>query len=377
MHGNLWSDEGKTTRTKVLADFDQAENEKQFNRLKVYASDFPSQAEALIRIERFVDYVLANDAPAYKYKRRLGYEFSETRVGRRARKTFPLHFLFDSKHFYSEKPLAFLRACQQIGRLYEFRDMKRVRNRYEVDARYAEIMNLLIDTIRHLAKEEWFKRVARDRRYQASCNGEKAASYTAEVLNYYARSEIVRLDFGYTGGAAAPVKIERAWHDFHDFLQLLEFHPLFKKMTGYIWSIEQGADKGFHMHVAFFFDGSEVCQDIVVAKLIGEELWVDRVTQGWGTYYNCNRHKERYDKVGIGTIHRDNEEECLNAIRCMQYLPKGGEFLDRDDQYLRIKHKERMHTFGTGQAPDILAKRRGRPAAPAPWLDAFRGHVGA
>lgn len=367
MFGDVWSEHGGRTRTLLLSDFEQESSKKGFNRLEQDRQDMPGQAETLIRIEKFVDYVMKNDSPAYRFRRRVGVELSETRVGRRVRKTFPLHFLLDSRHTYSEKPAAFLRACWQVCRLYAFEINRPVRDRYDVDARYAEMMNMIVETIRQQAKEGWFRRCMHDRRFQARCNGERAASYVAAVLNQYAKTEIIRLDFGYIGGASAHVTIDRAWSDFEDFLQLLDYHPHFKHLTGYMWSIEQGEDKGYHMHVVFFFNGSEVCQDIVKGRFIGE-LWEDRVTQGRGNYYNCNQHIDRYSRVGIGTIHRANAEECLNAIRCLQYLSKSGEFLDRDDQYLRIKHKGRMHTFGTGQAPDITMIRRGRPASAAPWL---------
>lgn len=374
MFNDTWDEQGNRTRSGLLADFNQSPNLKVFNRLRVVRQDQPSQSEAIIRIERFVDFVINHEGPAYKFKHRDGCGLAETRIGSRLRKVFPLNFLFDSRHSYSERPAVFLRACWQVLHMQGFEMRQAVRSRYDADTEYAEMMNLIVETIRMLAGEDWFKRAESDRRYQSSHNGLKAAQYVAAVLNHYARTEVVRLDFGYAGGASAMVSVDRAWADFEEFLQLLDWHPYFGHMTGYMWSIEQGEDKGFHMHLVFFFNGSEVCRDIVMGNMIGQELWVDRITLGRGTYYNCNMHKDRYgDAVGIGTIRRDSDEECLNAIRCLQYLPKGGEFLDRDDQYLRIKHKHRMHTFGTGQMPVVEETRRGRPAAPTTWFKA--GHV--
>lgn len=370
MFNDTWDEQGNRTRSGLLADFNQSPDLKMFNRLRVVRQDQPSQSEAIIRIERFVDFVINHKGPAYKFNGRGSTSLSETRIGRRLRKAFPLHFLFGSMHSYSGKPAVFLRACWQVLRMYGFGMKKAVRSRHDVDMKYAEVMNLIVETIRKLAGEDWFMRAESDRRYQSSQNGLKAAQYVAAVLNHYARTEVVRLDFGYVGGASAMVTIDRAWADLGDFLQLLDWHPYFEHMTGYMWSIEQGEDKGFHMHLVFFFNGSEVCRDIVKGNLIGQELWVDRITLGRGTYYNCNMHKDRYvDTVGIGTINRHDSKKCMNAIRCLQYLPKGGEFLGRDDQYLRIKHKDRMHTFGTGQLPVVEETRRGRPAAPATWFN--------
>jgi hypothetical protein len=377
MFGDVWSEDGKRTRTQVLVDFDQKKNKRDFNKLRADRQDNPGQAEALIRIERFVDYVLRHNGPAYKPKIRGSAEFSETRIGKRLRKIFPLHSLFDSLHVYSEKPAAFLRACWQAERQYVYKVKRPVRSRFDVDIHYAEIMNMIVETIRHSATELWFKRCGTDRRYQARANGKVAAMYVMDILNYLARTEIVRMDFGYKGGESAPVTIDRAWSDFSDFIDLLDYHPLFTHLVGYMWSLEQGDDgKGFHMHAAFFFNGSEICRDIVIADRIGD-LWEDRITQGRGNFFNCNKHTDRYSYVGIGTIHRNNSEQCLNAIRCLQYLPKAGEFLHKDSQYLRIKTKALMRTFGTGQAPEIMDKHRGRPAEPAPWLDQVHNVLGS
>lgn len=369
MFGDMWSGQGNKARTRLLNDFDQAPDPKKYKRLSLNRREILGQAESLIRIERFVDYVLRSKSPACKFRKKAGAEFSETRVGKRLRKLYPLHHNFGSRHVYSEKPAVFLRACWQANRILRFSVVKPVRDPYSIDLAYAEAMNFIVDEIRCRAKENWFKREATLRRYNARRNGIGTAKYIAAVINLYARTEIIRLDFGYVGGASSLVSIDRVWSDFSDFLDLFDYHPLFEHMTGYVWSIEQGEDKGFHIHLALLFNGSEVCQDIVKAKLIGEQLWVDRITQGMGTYYNCNLHKYRYDEVGIGTIHRNNAEECRNAIQFLQYLPKGGKFISRDDQYLRIKNKATMRTFGRGHAPEIKQTRAGRPVSRDPCLE--------
>lgn len=372
MFGDTWDEEGVRTRSNLLTDFNRDASPRLFSRLRVDRKDQPGQSEAIIRIERFVDYVLSREGPAYKFKGKTGSRIAGTGIGKRLRKVYPLHFLFDGRYTYSEKPSAFLRACKQALLLYRLPVNKAIRETYDVDLANAEAMNLVVDTIRKFSKEEWFTRAEDDRRYQAKVNGEGAAEYVAAVLNHYARTVVVRLDFGYVGGSSSVVTIDRAWDDFGNFLQLLDYHHYFRHMTGYMWSFEQGKDKGFHMHLVVFFDGSEVCRDIVKGNLIGRELWVDRITQGMGTFHNCNMHKDQYaEKVGIGVIRRVDSAMCLNAIRCLQYLPKGGEFLDRDDQYCRIKTRSRMHTFGMGCMPDVSGTRVGRPAAPAPWMEEF------
>lgn len=372
MRGDLWGEVGSRTRTGILADFSEGYSIKNYSRMRIDKQERLGQAQAIIRIEKFVTFLLRKNGPAYRFKVRKEFEFTETRIGKRLRKILHLNHLFDSDHVYSEKPSAFIRACRQASLMPGFKLIKPVRNQYEADLAYAEMMNFIVDMIRKLAAEKWFKRCVHDRHYQASCNGKSAARYVADVLNYYARTLIVRLDLGYVGGEAASVTIDRIWSDLNDFIDLLYRRPLFEHLVGHMWSLEQGDDgKGYHVHLVLFFNGSEVCRDIKMGHRIGREIWEEEITQGRGNFYNCNAHKDRYSYVGIGMIHRDNADECMKAIRCLQYLPKSGEFLVRDDQYLRIKPKALMHTFATGQAPDVREKKRGRPAAPAPWFDAW------
>lgn len=373
--GDAWSDEGNRARTKLLIDFNQNAGFEIFNRLVLGDRKRLGEAEALIKIERFVTRVLRGNGPAYVFKKKSA-EFTETKLGKALRHIYPLSFLFDSHHFFSEKPSLFLSACLRATTLSGFNLSKAVRDPNAMGVQYAETMNLIIELIRKGATEEWFKRWGRDRRYQQQCNGMKAARYVAAILRHIARTEIVRLDVGYVGGETASVSIVQAHSDFHDLIGLLEWHPAFRHLIGYMWSIEQGEDgKGYHMHLVLFFDGSKVCRDIAIGNYIGRELWEKRVSRERGNFYNCNMHKEEYKYVGIGTIHRNNEEQCRNAVRCLQYLPKGGEFLDRDDQYLRIKHLARMHTFDTGFAPEIAEKRRGRPAPDAPWFEKWKSDM--
>lgn len=370
--GNNWNESGKRVRAKVLMDFNQKPDLNMYSRLRIGSNERVGEAEALIDIEKFVTRVLRGKGQAYDFKKRSD-EFTETRLGKALRHIYPVSFLFSSKHFYSEKPELFLLACLQARTIADLKMSKAVRDPKAVDLKYAETMNLIVELIRMGATEEWFKRGGRDRRYQQLCNGKKAARYVADVLRHKARTEIVRVDVGYMGGETANVSIAQAHSDFHDLIGLLEWHPRFKHLIGYMWSIEQGADgKGYHMHLVLFFDGSEVCRDIAIGNFIGRELWEKRISMGRGNFYNCNMHKAKYKYIGIGTIHRSNEEQCRNAIRCLQYLPKGGEFLGRDDQYLRIKHLERMHTFDTGFAPEVADNRRGRPAPDSPWFKMWK-----
>lgn len=113
----------------------------------------------------------------------------------------------------------------------------------------------------------------------------------------YARTCVVRVDLHYRKEAQARLRVERVFDDLRRLIKGRERDPIFDHQTGYICSVEQGEDRGYHIHAAFFFNGSEVGADIYRAHQIGE-LW-ERITLGQGCYHNCNREKAKHrDRLG-------------------------------------------------------------------------------
>lgn len=361
--GDLWSDYGGFTKSSILMDFDDMARPKIKSGVEASGGRRLGQAEALIKIERCVETVMRSKKPAYVFKGKVGEQVVETGIGRRLKEVLPLAWQFTNEFVYSEKPSAFLRACRVVKNSFDFSLSRNRKGDFVVDCRFAEAMNRIVDLIRMLVCMEWFKRSEHDRRYEAGCKARALSGYTRRMLRSTARTLIVRLDLGYVGGASAQVTITRVCQDLEDFLYPRGFSPLFAHLKGYAWSIEQGKNgKGFHIHILLFFDGSKIRNDVGLGFALGN-FWRNGVTRGAGTYRNCNAHKKNYKRCGIGMIHRDNDEECENAVEFAQYLPKGGPFKDRDDQYLRIRLPV-MHAYQTGQEPGVV-RGPGRPSMAA------------
>ncbi|MCY1307525.1 hypothetical protein D9M70_574540 [compost metagenome] len=123
--------------------------------------------------------------------------------------------------------------------------------------------------------------------------------------------------------------MERVFDDLRRLIAERERNLIFDHETGYICSVEQGEDRGYHIHAAFFFNGAEVNADIYRAQRIGE-LW-EHITRGQGCFHNCNLEKEKHrDRLGIGLIHRRDLSARGNVHYAMRYLVK-------NDQHLRLK----------------------------------------
>lgn len=359
MFGNHFGRQYAASRSTLLSEFDRDASETDFE------SDPASlwvagQSGALIKIERLVNRILRSTQPAFilNWKGTGGPDIVETSIGHRLRDVLPFSSHFGSGHTYSEQPLAFLHACWLIGSVNGLDLSQLPVPPSSLGAREAEALNEVVERIRMSACESWYTRIPGDRNYESRQRAQAVAEYTAGVLRHYARTMVVRLDLSYLESARVGLTIDQVYAHLDQLRYLIDVHPMFECLVGYAWSIEQGEWDGYHLHCIFFFDGSKECRDVYKGFEIGK-LWKHTITGGVGHYENCNAHKERYARLAIGMIHRDNAERCLTAIEVLQYIAKD------DGQHLRIKPSGRR-VFGTGMAPYTSA-HPGRPAPQPTW----------
>lgn len=359
MLNNHWNRRQAESRYDVLAQFEREASETGFDQNDA-SPGLLGQSGALIKIERFVDRVVRTSQPAYLIG--WGSEGSatvrETPIGRRLREVLPYCSLFGPGHHYSEQTTAFLYSCWLISNVYGI-DLAGLPSAPALmGAGEAEALNDVVQRIRMSAIEPWYARAPFDRSWEARQRAQKVAEYTVDIVRYYSRTMIVRLDLSYLMDARIGLTIDQVFAHLDQLRYLIDWHPIFDRLVGYAWAIEQGERDGYHLHCIFYFDGSKECRDVYKGFEIGE-LWQLHITGGAGHFKNCNVHKDRYTRLGIGMIHRDNAQQCLTAIEVLQYIAKD------DGQHLRIKPNGRR-TFGTGRAPDIGTKM-GRPAPMPDW----------
>lgn len=302
----------------------------------------PSQSRASIQIEELVQAVKRTNGPAFHISyNKAGYEqVSTARLSKRFVEIQQLMNIYDDYYDYSEHLQLFWDACQDIGLERSHAGpvcLDTTGFRY---LSFAQSMNVLVDRIRQLSSETG--RETYDRRYQTQQKLEKLKAYVRAVLNRYSRTVVIRIDLHYLAIVDPLLRIEHLYADLERLIRVRERNPIFKHETGYIWSVEQGEDKGFHIHAAFFFNGSHVRSDWHKAHEIGA-LW-EQITGGRGYFFSCNDDKDKYDELGIGTIERADKQACDKVFKAaMSYLVK-------DSQPPRIK-PARARTFGTGQMP--------------------------
>ncbi|WP_201587046.1 YagK/YfjJ domain-containing protein [Psychrobacter jeotgali] len=196
-------------------------------------------------------------------------------------------------------------------------------------------------------------------RYQESQNRQNFESYVRSLLSHYSRLLFVRIDLKYSQESSHTVTIEDFNHHMSKLRELIgNKKTCFEHLQGNAWALEQGYENGgLHCHLLLIYDGSERQSDWHIAKEVGEK-WKE-ITAGLGKYYSYHdperkQRYERYGKLGIGMIHRDNSQQVENAICTALYLTKP----DKVGQHLKVWLPS-MRTFGHGIYR--TAKRRGLP----------------
>lgn len=297
-----------------------------------------SQSDIAIQVERLVKSIERCDSPAFWLPgtRSGDKQIKQTCLSRYFKLIRPMMDLFDDRceYQYSEHLQAFRIACQDIGLE---RGIERPVCLNESATAYLDhhrSMNVLVDQIRRLTGEQWYRRKKGDRRDLASEQEARVRDYSDALLARYSRTLIIRVNLYYHQHVQVRQRVEQVFEDLDRLIAERERNPIFNHLIGYICVVEQGEDRGYHLHAAFFFNGNEVCRDLYKAQQIGG-LW-ERITRGQGYFHSCNHDKKTYigkedkDKLGIGMIIKSDQKIRAHVHYAMCYLVK-------DDQHLRLK----------------------------------------
>ncbi|MFL1492155.1 YagK/YfjJ domain-containing protein [Pseudomonas antarctica] len=294
-----------------------------------------SQSDIAIRIERLVKAIQRTHSPAYKFiKSALGQErLQATCVSRYFEHIQRMVSLFDEDPSYdfSEHLQVFRDACQFIGLERSPIGLTCLSDDGTRYLRTEEMLNALTDRIRHLTSSKRYRRAAVNRRFQARDQQSTITEAVDWVLDSVPSTIVVRVDLHYSSAFQYRQRVEDVFADLDRLSREIERNEIFDHLIWHICSVEQGEDRGYHIHTAFLFDGAKVGCDVHKARQVGR-LWED-ITRGQGYCFNCNAYKERYGKdLGIGRLDRNDAGIRSKLHKAMRYLVK-----DVETQHLRVK----------------------------------------
>ncbi|MBF8448979.1 YagK/YfjJ domain-containing protein [Aeromonas dhakensis] len=183
-------------------------------------------------------------------------------------------------------------------------------------------------------------------------NSQSLDKYIPTLFLKHAKLLFIRLDLAYKEKVYCRLTPETAMEDRRRYLAIIKRN--FPGLVGYIWKMEYGQDRRFHMHTVFIFNGARHQQDRSLGRLLGDH-W-EEYTNGLGTYFNCAHRRELYQtwgKDGIGMVHCDDEQKQDKLFKALEYLTK-------HDELMLATLPSGRRTFGRMEISEA-SNRRGRP----------------
>lgn len=199
---------------------------------------------------------------------------------------------------------------------------------------HAYAVNDLVRFIRARADTKAFQRRVCDRKYQASEKCDSVERFVSEALARYARSLVVRVDFGYQKSSQHLVTIEDVYNHVDALCMAKQSDDAFRGLVGYGLAIEQGVERGYHIHFVAIIDGNQF-QSSWYRGTEYARLW-QRIAGNHGSAFICSEQESYYHAQGVGHFRRDEPESHGGIVRVAQYLTEY-----KEDQYLRAKPEGR------------------------------------
>jgi hypothetical protein len=182
-------------------------------------------------------------------------------------------------------------------------------------------------------------------------------TYVGRLFEVYSRLLVIRVDLHFDYEYDAWRNIALAKKHLDDFFNNMRHNALFKDKVGYVWKLEHGMQRGNHFHVVLFFDGHHVQRDEWLSHQVCR-YWVDVVTKGYGTFYNCNANKDCYLDPCTGVIDYHDTEARQRLLHALSYLTKEDDIIR---QLPLPSECGKLRTFGHGAMSLLSACKMGRP----------------
>jgi hypothetical protein len=148
-------------------------------------------------------------------------------------------------------------------------------------------------------------------------------TYIGELFNAHSKLNVVRLDLSYKKEVAENITTKEVKQHLNRLLNNRRHNKtVFGECVGHIVKLENGVDKGLHIHSLLFFDGHKINSGTYRASQIGE-YWKYTITKGNGLYHNCNADESKYTNFGVGMInHFDTAKRNILTNMVTPYFAK-------------------------------------------------------
>ena len=187
---------------------------------------------------------------------------------------------------------------------------------YELIARLATAIHAETNT-------ESFKTSVRNYERNAEAKLRRALNYLLSLFAMRSRLLILRVDLYVRSEGKAWGYTAEADDAFDKFAEALSSSAIVDDVLGWMSAREDGIERGRHYHILAVIDAHEHRAGANLTKMLGE-YWVNECvgSDKLGSYFNCFALVDKYQHLGIGTIHCMDAKKLLGLFYATRYLCK-------------------------------------------------------
>lgn len=197
-------------------------------------------------------------------------------------------------------------------------------------------------------------------RYMDSCL-QRRSNVTIIRLDLHFNKRIEELHCTKVPTKLRPVIDDKTMSEIHDDRRAF-FNIVRKRLgaglLGYVWKVEHGPERKFHIHVLLILDAAKHQEDISLGKMLGEE-WSNSVAPGQGTYFNCNSAKGLYQWCALGKVDATD-------VRVQKGLRFIAAYMTLGELFIKPSFARNSRCLGRGQAYTTSKSKVGRPSRYVP-----------
>lgn len=215
-------------------------------------------------------------------------------------------------------------------------------------------MDSLVEIICRLYSETGYAQRMADERQKVERLRQSSIKYIDSIIAANSKIIVIRLDFYQPISENIGYDMQQAIANMGRLIANMRHNFIFNHLLGYIARLEYGLIRGTHWHAIFFFNGQlrNPKSHVFIAKQIGD-YWVQDITGGCGTYYNCNVDIQTHESrgtCGVGLIEHSDHEKIQNL------KDRVASYLGKTSLLVRIKDGKPFRTFRRGQSPVVLSR---------------------
>lgn len=204
----------------------------------------------------------------------------------------------------------------------------------------------LVQSKRYRALNKQVKKAAK-RRFESACE------YAFAHLDLMSKMLVVCVDLHFLDKYKHEVDDKEIRRLRESLFEILRRDEQFNCIKGYICKVEEGMDRGPHMHLMLFINGQVKQNASYWARQVGE-VWKHDVTLLRGYYHDCHAGNTKYAWRDVGMVRYNDKESVDKLINAITYLTK-------PDQYFYSKSQIKANMFTKGNWPEARKDKRGRP----------------